>query len=343
VIRPIQYLRAFAALSVAWLHTVYGLPSAVQWLGAPYFGGSGVDLFFVISGFIMVVSAANKEPTPGRFFCLRLIRIVPLYWVATLAMLALAAWGYAERSSFTPAEIATSLLFVPYASYPHPALPIVENGWTLNYEMFFYLLFALWLAAPRNLRPAGLLLTLVALVVFGKLAGPFTSAAALAFTSPLLLEFAAGALLGHAWLRGLRLGLLASLLLILFGGYFLGATHPRAVILGGATLLVAGCLHPRICALENRLLLQLGNASYSIYLTHQFVVDAVAREWPRLVPHASFGSSALYLALTLLLCTAVAWLCYLIIEQPLTSRLRKLLLGAAAAVHGGPQPRREAA
>jgi len=125
------------------------------------------------------------------------------------------------------------------------------------------------------------------------------------------------------------------------GGYFLGAIHPRAVILGGATLLVAGCLHPRICALENRLLLQLGNASYSIYLTHQFVVDAVAREWPRVVPHASWGSSALYLTLTLLLCTIFAWLCYLLIERPLTSRLRKLLLGNTA--HGASQPGRQAA
>jgi exopolysaccharide production protein ExoZ len=330
VIRPIQYLRAIAAMSVAWLHAVYGLPSAVERLGVPYFDGSGVDLFFVISGFIMVLTTARSDLTPGRFFCLRLIRVVPLYWLATLAMIGMAVCGYVGRSSYAPTEIATSLLFVPYAPHRQPGdvLPIVQNGWTLNYEMFFYALFALWLAAPRHLRLAGLVLTLGVLVVVGRLAGPFPSPVGAAFTSPLLLEFAVGALLAHVWLRGsVRLGLLQALSLIVLGCYCIGATHPRLVILAGAALIVAGCLHPRICALQNRLLLQLGDASYSLYLTHQFVVDAVAPWWPRLVPHPSWLSSVLYMTFTMLLCTVTAWLSYLFLERPLTSQLRKLVRG----------------
>jgi exopolysaccharide production protein ExoZ len=341
VIRPIQYLRAVAAMSVAWVHAVYGLPSAVERLGAPYFDGSGVDLFFVISGFIMVVTTTSSDLTPGRFFCLRLIRVVPLYWLATLAMIALAACGYAQRSSYGAAEIVTSLLFVPHASRlpTGDVLPIVENGWTLNYEMFFYALFALWMAAPRHLRLAGLVLTLGVLVVLGKLAGPFTTPVAAACTSPLILEFAAGALLAHVWLRGgLRLGLLQALSLILLGCYCVGATHPRVVILAGAALIVAGSLQPRICALENRLLLQLGNASYSLYLTHQFVIDAVGPWWPRLFPHPSWVSSVLYMTFTLVLCTSVAWLCYRFLERPLTSQLRKLVPARAAAVTGEHRP-----
>jgi exopolysaccharide production protein ExoZ len=345
VIRPIQYLRAVAAMSIVWLHAVYGLPSAVERLGAPYFGASGVDLFFVISGFIMVVSAMWSDVGPGRFFCLRLIRIVPLYWLATFAMIGLAAWGHTPRSSYGAAEVATSLLFVPYAP-PVPAgsaaLPIVENGWTLNYEMFFYALFALWLAAPRPLRLTGLLLTLGALVGLGRLAGPFTVGAATAYTSGLLLEFAAGALLGQLWLRGgIRLGLLPALSLIALGCYCIAWTHPRLVILAGAALILAGSLHPRIGALENRLLLQLGNASYSLYLTHQFVIDAVVPWWPRLFRHPSWVSTVLYMACILLLCTIAAWLCHLFIERPLTSRLRKLVRGPAAAPGqpaGEPQP-----
>lgn len=335
MIRPIQYLRAVAAMSIVWLHAVYGLPSAVERLGAPYFGASGVDLFFVISGFIMVTVAMWSDVSPGRFFCMRLVRIVPLYWLATFAMIGLAASGQVPRSSYTSAEIATSLLFVPYAP-PAPAgsaaLPIVENGWTLNYEMFFYALFAVWLAAPRHLRLIGLLLTLVVLVVLGRLAGPFTVPAATAYTSGLLLEFGAGALLAWLWLRGgLRLGLVSALSLIALGCYGIAWTHPRLVILAGAALILAGSLHPRICAIENQLLLQLGNASYSLYLTHQFVIDAVVPWWPRLFPHPGWLSTVLYMAGILLLCTVAAWLCYRFIERPLTARLRKLVRGPAAA------------
>jgi len=318
-------------MSIVWLHAVYGLPSAVERLGAPYFGASGVDLFFVISGFIMVAITMRSDATPGRFFCMRLIRIVPLYWLATFVMIGLAASGLAPRHPYTTAEIATSLLFVPYAPAV-PALPILENGWTLNYEMFFYALFALWLAAPRHLRLIGLLLTLVVLVVLGRLAGPFAVPVATTYTSGLLLEFAAGALLAWLWLRGgLRLGLVAALSLIALGCYGIAWTHPRLVILAGAVLIVAGSLHPRICAVESPLLLELGNASYSLYLTHQFLIDAVVPRWPRLFAQPSWLSTVLYMACILLLSTVTAWLCYRFIERPLTARLRKLVRGPAAA------------
>jgi exopolysaccharide production protein ExoZ len=255
-------------------------------------------------------------------------------------MIALAASGYARHSSYSAAEIATSLMFVPHASSlpPGDVLPIVQNGWTLNYEMFFYALFALWLAASRHLRLPGLVLTLGALVVLGRLVGPFTTPVATAFTSPLLLEFAAGALLAHVWLRGgLRFGLPLALILIGLGCYSIGATHPRLAILAGAALIVAGSLHPWIVGLENRLLLLLGNASYSLYLTHQFVIDAVTPWWPRLVPQASWAWSIAYMTFTLLLCTVVAWLCYRFLERPLISQLRKLA-SAPGAVTGQHRP-----
>ena len=79
MIRPIQYLRALAAMMVVWVHSVYIIPGIAERLGAPYFGGSGVDLFFVISGFIMVIITSRTEFTPQKFFLLRLIRVVPLY------------------------------------------------------------------------------------------------------------------------------------------------------------------------------------------------------------------------------------------------------------------------
>ena len=337
MIRPIQYLRALAALSVVWGHSLYIIPGIAQRLGASYFGASGVDLFFVISGFIMVVTTARADITPQKFLALRVIRVVPVYWLATLAWIAFAAAARSSTNPYPPAAIAKSLLFVPYLSPGSPSgvWPILQNGWTLNYEMFFYALFALSLAAPRRVRVAGLAVALAALVVVGKAFGPFANPLAFTYTSPYLLEFVAGMILAHGWLQGeARDSLPQSVFLILFGCYCLGGPHSRFTILGGAFLLVAGCLNPRICALQSRPLLALGNASYSIYLMHQFVLEALAWSWTRLFPLATTVSSVCFVALALVLCALAGCLCYWLIERPLLSWLR-LLVNASGGVANG--------
>lgn len=329
VIRSIQYLRAVAALTVVWVHARYVIPGIAEQLGTPYFGGSGVDLFFVISGFIMVVTTAKDDLTPQKFFMLRVIRVVPLYWLATLALVACKAGG--GWDPYPPIAIAKSLLFIPFSWLEDGKglWPILANGWTLNYEMFFYALFALSLAAPRRVRLLALGLTLGSLVVIGRVFGPFTSPLASFYSSPLLLEFVAGMILAHGWLRdGWRSGLPLSLFLIVFGFYCMGSPHSRSMVMGGAFLVVSGCLNPRICAIQNRPLLELGNASYSIYLVHQFVLEALVWSWTRMFPRITWVSSAFFLALALMLCAIVGCLCYRFIEQPMTSRLRKLTRGS---------------
>jgi exopolysaccharide production protein ExoZ len=327
VIFPIQYLRALAAGTVVWLHALYVIPGVADRFGAPFLGSSGVDLFFVISGFIMVVTTARMDVTPASFLCLRIIRVVPLYWLATLAMVALEASDSGAYRD-TPGAMVKSLLFVPYSAPESPrGTPIVEIGWTLNYEMFFYVLFALSLAAPRRLRLPGMVLTLGMPALIGRLFGPFGNPMAVVYTSPLLLEFLAGMMVAHAWLRDgsrhwlpLPLPLLA--LLLVFGVYCLGAAHSRWVVMGGAFIIVAACLHPRIRSIRTRSLLELGNASYAIYLVHQFVLDALAPRWIRLVPRTTRASSALFMLAAMTLCVTAGWLCYRLIERPLTSYLR---------------------
>lgn len=328
MIRPIQYLRALAALSVVWGHSLYIIPAVAQRLGTSYFGASGVDLFFVISGFIMVATNSEDDVTPLRFLALRIVRVVPLYWLATLAWIAYAAFAGSPTSPFPPGAVAKSLLFVPYFSPGSPGgvWPILQNGWTLNYEMFFYALFALSLAMPARVRVAALAVTLGLLVAVGKVFGPFANPLALTYTSSYLLEFVAGMLLAHGWLRGEpRDSLPYSLFLIVLGGYCIGGSHPRLMILGGAFLIVAGCLNPRIRALQSRPLLALGNASYSIYLVHQFVLEALARIWTPLFPLATTAASVFFVSLALVLSALAGWLCYRLIERPILSRLRKLV------------------
>jgi exopolysaccharide production protein ExoZ len=328
VIRPIQYLRGIAALMVVWHHSLGQVPGVWQFIRIPEFGPAGVDLFFVISGFIMLVTTTGKEITPVEFFRHRIIRVVPLYWLMTLLMLACAAIAPSlfKTLQYSPAAIAKSLLFIPYdsLSFPGHVAPVLVPGWSLNYEMFFYGLFGLALIVPERFRLASLVVTLGALVLAGHLVAP-TGPISSTYTNPRLLEFAAGAVIGHFWIRGV-LPLLVSVAWIGLGVWLLamvGEIPDWPMV--GAMLIVGGCLNPVLCEMQSRLLLALGNASYSIYLSHLFTLGALRTVWVRLVPHESLGSAIAFMAISLGVCAAAGWLCYRFIETPLSSRLRGLV------------------
>jgi exopolysaccharide production protein ExoZ len=316
-------------MMVVWIHAAYVIPEVAAKVGAPYFGGAGVDLFFLISGFIILVTTSRNDVSPRRFFTLRIIRVVPLYWIATLGMAAWGLWGPAPLSfrSVSPAEAITkSLLFLPFSwdGASGGMWPVLMNGWTLNYEMFFYALFALSLGLPRYARLAALTLALGSLVIVGRAFGPFEGTWPSFYTNPFLLEFIVGMILAREWLRsGWRMGFLQSILLIVFGFSCLGPLHSRLINMAGGFLIVGGCLNPRIGQYHNRVLLYLGNASYSIYLSHQFVLEALAWCWARAFPLVTWAASLIFIATAVLLCAALGCLCFRFIEEPLTSWLRK--------------------
>jgi exopolysaccharide production protein ExoZ len=300
-LKTIQYLRGIAALMVVYAHFLgllerYGDGG----LGLDRFriGYSGVDIFFVISGLIMVVTTATTPVSPAQFLLRRIQRIVPTYWFYTALMViaVLAVPGLLNTAQFDLDHVLKSFLFIP--EY-HPRItdaiwPILVQGWTLNYEMFFYLLFAVTLLIPRlGLRIAALVAVLVALVAAGRIAA-FTSPIALTWTSQLLLEFAAGCLLGYFWVRHPRLYRMPAWLLCLLAAAAIGMflmsnglwywTDHRALGSGiPATLLVATALGvERTCHFPDlRLLHKIGDSSYSIYLSHTFVLAGMALVWSR--------------------------------------------------------------
>jgi exopolysaccharide production protein ExoZ len=335
-IRSIQYLRAVSALAIVWVHSLYVVPGVVDRLGKPYFdAASAIDVFFLVSGFVMVVTTTPKDSRAAEFFRIRLVRIVPLYWLATLGVVACAAAGHSfQNLHYRPLALAKSLLFVPYAAIegvPGSLWPILQQGWTLNYDMFFYALFALSLAAPRRWRLIGLTSALLGLVLIGRLFGPFTGPLASVYTNPLLLDFVAGVILAHYWLRAApRTWLPYPLLLILMGLCAIGS-HSRLVAMGGAAMIFAGCLHPRVCATRNPLLMVIGNASYSIYLVHQFVLDALASASLRTSPRITWLSSAAFMAAALMLSVIAGYLCFRFIEAPATSFLLERVQRSNAA------------
>ena len=154
----IQVLRALAATAVVCAHFQMDLGrllNARDALPDLTLGHAGVDLFFVISGFVMVYAS---EPMFGRaggswqFMTRRLIRIVPVYWLASTLYLVMALAIPVFEKSYSTASVVASYLFIPWPRLDGIMQPLVGQGWTLNYEMFFYAIFAMAVSAPRRSR-----------------------------------------------------------------------------------------------------------------------------------------------------------------------------------------------
>jgi len=330
LIRPIQYLRAVSALVVVWVHALYIIPGVVDRLGKPYFEPSAaIDVFFLVSGFIMVVTTMRKDMRPAQFFCIRLVRIVPLYWLATLGVVACAVAGHSFQGlHYSALAVVKSSLFIPFAAIegaPGSVWPILQQGWTLNYEMFFYILFAISLAAPRQWRHLGLCAVLAALVLAGRIFGPFAGPLASVYTNPLLVDFAAGMVLAYLWMRSAPGDWLPYPLLVVLVGLCALGSNLRAVTMSGAIIIFAGCLHPSLCSTRNSLLMGIGNASYSMYLSHQFVLDSLASLWMRVFQPVTWISSAIFMGVALCCCAITGYLCFRFVENPMTSYLLALL------------------
>jgi exopolysaccharide production protein ExoZ len=310
----IQYLRAVAALAVVVYHATAraGWPIVV--------GAAGVDVFFVISGFIMW-TVTERPTTPGGFLSHRLIRIVPLYWLATFVA--------ALTSHPDLIRLTAALLFIPWRAPDGHVWPVLVQGWTLQYEMFFYLLFAAGLALPRRgqlmaLSIALIGLSLASLVLHGD------NPLARTYTDPILLEFLAGVWLSALWRSG-RLPIAAGPLLLALGVAGFAAAgiarlDPqgwiRLVVWGlPAWLMVAGALALEKQAPKSRTGLALGDGSYSIYLFHTLVVGAVWRLplGAALVPAAILASAVSGVLL------------FRFLEAPLTRRLRGKPVATAEA------------
>jgi exopolysaccharide production protein ExoZ len=320
VLQSIRTLRGLAALLVVGFH-------AAEKAGLSFkVGAIGVDLFFVISGFIIWVVTAQRPATPGAFLLNRAIRVVPLYWAITLlvAGLALLVPSLLASRVLDPARLLASLLFIPHLDAAGMPWPLLAPGWTLNYEAFFYLVFAAGLLLPRPARALALTAGLLLLAMLGILLRP-QSAIAATYTSPLLLEFLGGLWLGRAWvarrLPGAGVGLvllaggIAGPALLAAGGH--DADGWRVLAWGGpALLLVAGalCLEASGALPRRNPLGWLGDSSYALYLTHGLVIPALWR---------LLGGSAAFLPAAILLSCLVGLVTFLLFERPVTRWLRR--------------------
>jgi exopolysaccharide production protein ExoZ len=335
----LQILRFVAAMLVVAMHITQAISIHVTGQGAEHYwspGGVGVDIFFVISGFIMTVSTRRLPlQAPARrdaawvFMKRRILRIVPLYWFYTLlkAALVLALPALAVYSRITPGHLAASLLFIPAMSPWGELRPTLPVGWTLNFEMLFYTVFAgaIALGAPR-LRFC--LAVLLGLFLAGELYPQFVPLAF--YSQSLVFEFIFGMCIAHVLMhyRAPRASL--ALLVCLAGFGFLfgipwagvsGRLFPGGV---GAALIVLGAvwLEPAVGGAPfARRLSFLGDASYSIYLSHTFVVPATV-----MVLHRAGEDNPIVMFIAVATLTAlVGCLSHLWLEKPMISFFKRLL------------------
>jgi exopolysaccharide production protein ExoZ len=343
----IQYLRAVAALLVVFYHAIYQIKE-YQGLfegGIWRFGAAGVDIFFVISGFIMWVTTAERPTAPLAFMRNRIVRIVPMYWIATLGLFALSSAlpNAIMIVDTTPGHLVRSLLFIPHPdpAQPERLWPLLLTGWTLNYEMFFYGIFACALLLPRRLLLPTVFAVFLGLTLagFGGLAhGPAMSF----WTESIVMEFVAGMLVGRLYLDGrLSFSTPVSAALVVAGGVLLVAAAPWAapqtrLLAWGlpALMIVIGAL-----SLESRcpprgkgVLELLGDASYSIYLTHIVTLGALRTLWNMAgLTKPGLPAAVTFIGVATVVCTAVGVAAYAGLEAPVTRAAKRLRLVARQA------------
>ncbi len=289
-------------------------------------GGAGVDLFFIISGFVMCHVSAGKLISPVEFLRARLVRILPLYWLLTCVALGV----FVAKPDMVNSSGGVTTVLHSFTLLPVGQKLLIQNGWTLSYEFWFYLIFALGLMLQGAKRFILVGLAILGLVGIGAWFKPYDPLLSFA-TAPLLLEF----LMGCMAYGVLKLGWLGSkgsqlMLAVGLATAFAANDHPAAisrVLMWGLPMLAMfiGCvgLEPwfrRWAGHRAAILLKgLGDSSYSLYLAHPFAISAVG------VILKKFGleqQTLLSMAALMGVSLVAGYLCHEWVEKPLLRSLR---------------------
>lgn len=329
LLEGIQYLRGIAAMMVVFHHARHEFGGAMSIT----FGGRGVEIFFVISGLVMMYSTRGGQLATGSsfrerlaeamlFWKRRIARVVPLYWIALFISAPLA-----YRTALSDPVLLQDALFIPHWNHVHPdqIWPTLVPGWSLNYEMFFYFLFGFALLLGRFsilfVSTALLSLCLLNSVAEGQ------SAAFHFYTAPVMLHFLAGILLYYvveylrqwsAWQPPRW-----SMLLLLLAGFVALAILPQRM--GDSALLLSSSLivFSAVFLFDGvrlPLLRLLGDASYAIYLFHVLALMMVTQALASTglgatTPWEVMARFAIYLAVS----GIFGVLAHLAVEKPMTA------------------------
>jgi exopolysaccharide production protein ExoZ len=324
----IQMLRGIAATMVVFVH----IDNQLRRLNYGTFGWdwlvAGVDIFFVISGFIMWTSVARRDRmTASEFLRHRLIRIVPLYWFVSTVVVAVAVVEphVLKTTVLRPWHAVASFLFLPAR---HPVTghfwPLVIPGWSLNYEMLFYVVFAISIGIGGQSRFRRLALIagmLGAILIIASLTKSRFDVMNF-YADPILLEFLAGVLLGIVWRTGWVLRsyywafAVGAGFALLWLGHLLNGGFPIVAL--SATMIVAGAVF--MPPLDHNPLSSLGDASYSLYLTHTATLAALGFVWQSLFWYLDWR---LFVVTGVASAILLSFVTYAWFEAPVTAALKR--------------------
>jgi exopolysaccharide production protein ExoZ len=329
-------LRGIAASLVVVAHSIQG-PYAKKFWVCGYFG---VATFFIISGFIIYTTSRNSFGSIAgfkSFAAKRFVRIFPIYWIATALFVVCSP----HLHDYTAADVIDSLLLIPHwMALTDGMNPLLGQGWTLHYEVVFYFVFAITLLFNRKLGVALTISTLIVMVIVGGFIRPESDATgqltlAQYWCRPIIILFVFG--IGMGVLRehyGARFSVsyparyMLALLAIWFGYCILTplseAQDTEFPMLFGIWVLcflvvfVAVFGRSRPGLLESIMEL-FGDASYSVYLFHPFILSALIRiGWreshPNLFPVAAVSGANLF-----------GLFMYRLIEKPILTNFRRRL------------------
>lgn len=342
-VEGIHFLRAIAAVLVVIFHLKLSLPEAYF---SFTFGYAGVDIFFIISGFVMAHTTRDlalnstffsRFQAALEFMRKRLIRIVPLYYMGLII---------ASRRDLMDGVISLNLIkdlmFFPHqhATYIDILRPNLIQGWTLNYEMFFYGLFAfsLLFGALRKQVLVGMIITLTVIGFYIHQSQEsfyyWNNKSILSFfyTDTVIIEFALGMLAQRIFVTFKDNHISQSALIMITAVASLSlasnAHHEygyRGFTLGIPACLIVLCVSFSCIGVKNKTLDLLGDASYAIYLFHFFAFGALTPIRNYVIAHMQ---SHLILGISLLIVIYLAFaiisgiLIHKWIEKPLLSKIK---------------------
>ena len=339
MILSIQYLRAFAAIMVVAFHIAGKLPLSHRASLLATVGAAGVDIFFVISGFVMYLTTKDRAIRPAAFVAKRLIRIVPLYYlVTTFAILIILIWPKAAsnaRLSLEHAVASYAFIAFPSPAAPTRLWPLVVQGWTLNYEVYFYTLVGFSLFLAQSWRLAALSTVIIGIVMAGLVTAP--SGILRFYVSPLLLEFLGGYWLAHFYHR--RAELPFNLLLALFGASLLSlvalgrvgdvSDWERILFWGMPCFgLVASTvlLGRRSPSRPVKSWIILGDASYAIYLIQFIAVSAFDTIWHRMrLSNEQIIPQIIFIVVGMASVVILGVILHFLVELPISRQLKSRL------------------
>jgi exopolysaccharide production protein ExoZ len=307
-------------------------------------GAAGVDIFFVLSGFIIWVTTIDQGLSPREFLFRRAVRILPLYWSVTLfvGFMTFALPSLFNTLGFDSYNLICSILFIPAKNiYLREIVPTYVQGWTINYEALFYLMFACAISAPRKYWFGIALFSILGVAALGTLVVVKNAGdPAWFWTRPIILEFAFGLAAGwlfnntNTWLPPrilIAIAIAGSIALLSTQieniGYPPNGSYPSRVALWGvpSALLVLSlpCLEKEGYTLRSNSLWALGDASFSIYMTHIMVLPVAGLIWRKTGIGFSGLRGAGFVFSALTMCAITGWIVFRCWEQPFLKFFRR--------------------